>query len=422
MRLLFLLRDTYPPTRPDVDVLFGRYLPSLEISSFLVSQRESPGPAIENAEWGGGEASVCRRYPRAPARNLLVDLIHDLAALASRSNRYDAIQVRDKILVAGIGLLVARLRGLPFIYWMSFPFPEAYLALVKTRRRTLGPLRSGFNLLRGQLGYTLLYRIVLPHADHVFVQSERMRAELVRRGVLADRMTAVPMGVELERACEALGAPRDSQPRTAGRRVVAYLGALERQRQADFLLKVVSRLRARYPTILLLVIGDSSEPGDREWLRERAVALGVDDLIEWCGWLPRAQAWQRLRSAEVGLSPIPPGFLFDVSSPTKVIEYLALGLPVIANPIPDQAQVIAESRAGLCVEYTPEAFAAGLDRLFSDSQIRKAMGAAGPPYVAKHRSYAVLARGVAERYHVLMGRESGSARIGPASIPSGGTS
>ena len=54
------------------------------------------------------------------------------------------------------------------------------------------------------------------------------------------------------------------------------------------------------------------------------------------GWLPQPAALGYAVRAEVGLSPIPRGTLFDVSSPTKLVEYLALGIPGVANDIPDQ--------------------------------------------------------------------------------------
>jgi glycosyltransferase involved in cell wall biosynthesis len=398
MRLQMLLRDTYPPARPDVEILFGRRLPQLGIYSDLVTQRTEPGPASVEAAWGGGAARVCAHRAGARAGNMLADLWHDIVVLARPMKRYDAIQVRDKVFVAGIALLVARLRGQQFFYWMSFPFPEAYLALIATRGRQLGAMRWLFNWLRGQLGYWLLYRIVLPRSDHVFVQSERMQSELSGRGIPAARMTAVPMGVEFD-----LAQAVPMVPARSDRRVIVYLGATERQRRTDFLLEVVALLREHYPTILLRVIGDSSEPSDWVWLRQRATELGVTDCVEWCGWLPTREAWRAMQGAEIGLSPIPPGFLFDVSSPTKLVEYLALGLPAIANGIPDQAQVIAESGAGLCVAYEPAAFATGIKQLLADPQKRDAMRAAGPRYVAAHRSYAVLADRVAARYRALLG-------------------
>ena len=49
---------------------------------------------------------------------------------------------------------------------------------------------------RSWLGFRLLYRFAMPRADHCFVQSEEMKRDLLRWGILAERMTAVPMGIK----------------------------------------------------------------------------------------------------------------------------------------------------------------------------------------------------------------------------------
>jgi len=104
----------------------------------------------------------------------------------------------------------------------------------------------------------------------------------------------------------------------------------------------------------------------------------------------------------VGLSPIPRGTLFDVSSPTKLVEYLALGIPSAANDIPDQALVIEQSRAGLCVPMEAGAFAGAVLRLLDDPVLSAEFAERGPPYVKSHRTYDILARNVARTYTKLL--------------------
>jgi glycosyltransferase involved in cell wall biosynthesis len=106
--------------------------------------------------------------------------------------------------------------------------------------------------------------------------------------------------------------------------------------------------------------------------------------------------------AEVGLSPITRGVLFDVSSPTKLVEYLALGIPGVANDIPDQKLVIAQSGAGLCVPMQAEAFADATLRLLHEPELAARCAERGPPWVRAHRTYDILARDVARAYHRIL--------------------
>ena len=104
----------------------------------------------------------------------------------------------------------------------------------------------------------------------------------------------------------------------------------------------------------------------------------------------------------MGLSPFPRGYLLDSASPTKAIEYMALGLPVIVNDNPDQAQVIRESGEGLCVSLEPGAFAGALLELLGDPARRREMGEKGRRYVVKVRGYDKLAETVAATYKRLL--------------------
>ena len=119
------------------------------------------------------------------------------------------------------------------------------------------------------------------------------------------------------------------------------------------------------------------------------------------GWLPQPEALRLLACAELAWSPVPRGPLFDVSSPTKAVEYLGLGLPCVGNDIPDQQLVLERSGGGLCVSMTPQAFAEASLALLSDADLARQMGESGRRWVREHRDYAVLARQVAAVYRRL---------------------
>ena len=399
IRLLIATAEPCPTFRADVAVLFGKYLPRLGVVGDVLAER-APG-ILGEVRWGGGEAmltsangSKAGKYFRTFAHCVCGMLRADRA-------RYQAIQVRDMPFVAVVGLLAARLKKLPFLYWMSFPIPESQITLAKERGLSAGLLRFLFPWLRGRIGRCLLYRVVLPCADHVFVQSERMREDVAAKGIPMRKMTPVPMGVDLEVARREGIAPSDD-PRLMGRRVLVYLGTLGRNRRIELLFEMLEIVRRKFPDVLLALVGEAEDDPHERWLRQRAEQLGVADAIIWTGWLPIQEGWRYVCAAEVGLSPIPRGPLLDCGSPTKSLEYLALGVPVVGNDNPDQKLMLDEGGGGLCVPLTAANFAHAVCRLLADEPLRRAMACSGQRYVRARRGYALLAQTLANKYVDLL--------------------
>lgn len=399
LHLLYFTAEQWPTFRPDVTALFGKYLPRYRITSDLVTERHLDEKGKEHTPWGGGDAVLCE-VPRNRAGQYLVKFWHNLRVLATMdAKKYDAIQVRDMSLTALAGLIMARLKGVRFFYWLSYPHSEGQIENAKTRG-IRGGLRFWFLLGQGTLGMWLLYRIVLPRADHVFVQSRQMQLDVAKHGIPMAKMTPVPMGVDMEAVNpESIRRIEDSQ--FEGKRVVAYLGTLGQIRRIEVLFQMLAEIRPKIPNIMLALVGDSEDAAHRAWLEREAARLGVEKHVLWTGWLPSTDAWGYMRSAEIGLSPIPRGYLLDMGSPTKAVEYMALGLPVVGNDNPDQMQIIEESGAGKCVPLQGEALAEVVVELLQDEALMRRMGVKGREYVAGKRDYDSIAGALADVYLTL---------------------
>ena len=392
--IAFIIRDPLPPTRADVLTLFGVELARRGIATELIGQS---GAGAAPMEWRAGSLHAIGRLGNRWA-SLLSPLWDGLGLLrVMRAGSVDCIQVRDKIAIALVCRWVAKLRGLPFVYWMSFPMVEGFeVRRDEIGRRGRGPLWLA-HALRAKLARLVFYSMVLPAADHVFVQSDAMAAWLAGIGIDPARMTAVPMGVDAELFCRDSIAPAQD-PRLAGRRVVTYLGGLSQSRSSGFLLDLTAALKAELPDVLMVLAGDAPSADEMRWIRREIVERGLEDHVLLTGWLPQRAALGYAVLTEVALSPIPRGRLYDVSSPTKLIEYLALGIPSVANDIPDQRQVIEESGSGLCVDMEVGAFRDAVLRLLADPALCATFAARGPAYVKGARTYTILGQRVADAY------------------------
>jgi glycosyltransferase involved in cell wall biosynthesis len=389
LRILLATAEAHPTHRADVRVLFGEALPRHGVDVDLLAVTP---PGNLEAPWSGGRAFL--HVAASRRAEMLGDLWQQCSLLWRCGGGYDALVVRDKPVLGAIGWLAARLWRIRFCYWMSYPMPQAYLTIAARDDGSVGGLRRIWLRTRGRLGQFLLDRLLVPRSDWLFVQTEAMERALRERGLAHDRVTPVPMGVDVD----AVPAPARSLPDgLRGRPAAVYLGTLDRNRNPELLVDAARIVASRVPGFVMLVVGEADEPADRGWLRRYAEDTGAGEAVRFTGWLPYAEGLALARHAAVGISPIPRSPLTEVGSPTKAVEYLACGIPVVANDQPDQAHVLRSSGGGLVVPFSAEGFANGIVEVLRDAATWHERALRAREWVAGARSYRVLGALVAIR-------------------------
>ena len=155
----------------------------------------------------------------------------------------------------------------------------------------------------------------------------------------------------------------------------------------DFLLRSFKKVLKKEKNARLYLVGGSEDPADEKFLESEAKRLRIDHAVTITGFLPQDKAWQYVKEADVCVSPIYPAPIFNCGSPTKLIEYMAMGKAVVANDHPEQRIVISESKAGICVPYEEAAFAEAILYLLKNPDVAKQMGIRGRRYIEKKRNY-----------------------------------
>ena len=188
-----------------------------------------------------------------------------------------------------------------------------------------------------------------------------------------------------------------------------YLGQLMPWKGVEVLLRAL----ARVPNLPALVIGGrDGRDSRRDELQRLAATLGLEGRVEWAGWLPPGEAWKRLRRGDVGVVPTRAGGTQELStSPLKLFEYLACGLPVVASDLPALREVVRDGENGLLfTEGDPAALAAALARLSTSPELRARLaagalaGASGRTWAARAaRIERVIERALAARRAALPG-------------------
>lgn len=117
----------------------------------------------------------------------------------------------------------------------------------------------------------------------------------------------------------------------AGRAKLVFLGEIGVQDRVERAIDILAELlKDRRVDAELLIIGDGPE---RRTVEQRAERLRVSDRVTITGWVPFEDVPILLASAHVGLDTAPPTDVNHGSTMVKILEYLAVGLPVVATAL-----------------------------------------------------------------------------------------
>jgi len=229
--------------------------------------------------------------------------------------------------------------------------------------------------------------------------AERRHELILAEYAYADRFerehVVVPNTVRVPATAPAPGASR-----------AVYLGSLTMARGAATLLQTGRLLTvATRGEVKVEVIGGARDTRTADTL-DWGVKCGH---VVHHGFVPSARALPMLDGALAGLSLLEDRPNYRHSMPTKVIEYMAHGLPVITTPLPLAADLVERSGCGVVVPFDDaEATAAALIELARDPERRAALGRAGHAYAREHHDWNVIGRDFVRHVTDLAQRHRGA--------------
>lgn len=119
--------------------------------------------------------------------------------------------------------------------------------------------------------------------------------------------------------------------------ILLYHGVLSPNRGLQSVIRAVALCKQNIPNILFMIVGTGA--GELE-LKKITKELELEQNILFTGAVSFEQIPDFIKSADVGIIPLPAIEWWNVSSPIKLKEYLAMQLPVIATDIPAHRLVV----------------------------------------------------------------------------------
>jgi glycosyltransferase involved in cell wall biosynthesis len=108
-----------------------------------------------------------------------------------------------------------------------------------------------------------------------------------------------------------------------------------------------------------------------------------------CAWNEASEPAD-IAAADIGIGWVPDDLWSRGKCGLKVLQYMAAGLPVVANPVGVQAAMVRHGETGFHAE-TPEEWMDAIARLVDDAALRQRLGVAGRALVEREYSVPVAA-------------------------------
>jgi glycosyltransferase involved in cell wall biosynthesis len=277
----------------------------------------------------------------------------------------------------GAAWLLARLKRARLVVEIRDLWPAIFVELgVLTNRRLIGLLER-------------LEMAAYAAADMVVVVSDGFRANLVGRGVPADKVHTIRNGVALDRFGPGAAVGPTVRARlgaSSGDCLVLYAGTHGISQGLPTVADAAARLAGAGIHFAFAGAG-----ADKLRLENRVHELRLRNVTLVPG-VPHADVPALLAAADICLVPLRDVPLFSTFIPSKMFEYLAAGKPVIGSVTGEAAQILCEAGAVVVPPEDSAALADAIRTLAADPYRRRAMGRQGRSYVEQYFDRVALAR------------------------------
>jgi glycosyltransferase involved in cell wall biosynthesis len=282
----------------------------------------------------------------------------------------------------------------PVVYDVHENYPDDMLVRLWIPRPLRHPLYHCVRFVQAALSRLVHNAIfVIPEIEKHFPKSV-LRIEVIRNYATLDLLEQVSNDYR-------------SRPDT-----VVFLGSNYEGNGTFLFLEIAARLKERHPNVRFLMIDRWAHPSTRD----RALALieerGLTNITIVPN-IPPQDVMEYLNMATIGiaLGLRQPNHINAL--PTKLFEYMAAGLPIVASDLPNEVRLAEDTGAVLlCRPEEPETFVAAIEKLVDDRENAYQFGQRGQEAFRERYCWEIQAEKLEIFYaDVLRGRMGHSGRM-----------
>jgi glycosyltransferase involved in cell wall biosynthesis len=278
--------------------------------------------------------------------------------------------------IYSISAVIAIYRLIRLIRSLQVDIVQAYFLRAKVLGVLAGKL-AGIKTIScmRDLGLSINYKTILPimladrWASGFLVNSQSIGRYLVKRHrINPDRIDVITNGVDMNRFRPANPIEKAEGKKRLGidpgHIVIGAIANLKPVKGLESFIRAAAIVFRQNPRTRFVIVGEGTL---RESLRTLAANLGMEDNIVFTG--SSSDVWSFLSAFDIGvLCSLSEGFS------NAILEYLAMGLPVVATNVGGNVEQVLDQETGFLVPpENPDALAQALLKLVRDEDLRRKM-------------------------------------------------
>jgi len=276
--------------------------------------------------------------------------------------------------IALAAMAIALIQRIPFVYDVQDLWPDTLEAT--------GMVRSPFALRL--VGYWC--RFVYSKAARITVLSEGFRKRLTQRGVDPMRIEVIPNWCDESQIIPAQCDPAE-ETLLNGKFNILFAGNMGKAQALKCVIQAAYALQDVHPEIQFVFVGGGVEV-------EQLKVIGVENKssnVLFLPWRPAAKVGALLQKANALLVHLKRDPLFEITIPSKIQAYLAIGRPILIGVPGDATDMVQKAGAGIpFIPEDPVSLGKAIEELLALSQAdRQQMGDRGRSYYRDFLSIAV---------------------------------
>jgi glycosyltransferase involved in cell wall biosynthesis len=317
-----------------------------------------------------------RAIPPASSRRLRLATAGWRAFATALSERADLYHLHDPELL--LPFQFARLLGKKFVFDMHEDLPKAVLAkewISPSMRRLIAAIVRP------------LERLMLTGVPVVFAEIS----------YAADYPWAQPTSTIFNYPTLEL---LDSSRSTRRPGSIGYLGAIRPERGLTVTLHALRELKMAGRSLSFDLIG-AVDSRNLDLIKDYIRVNELDVRLH--GYLPLAKAWPLISGCQIGLALLQPMPNYVESYPTKIFDYMGLGVPVLCSDFPLYRHLVEEVGCGRCVDPTrPDLIAEAVTTMLDNPEELELMGQRGIEAVRRRFNWTSQARHLKRFYDQIV--------------------